>query len=192
MLEAAVGVTVPDEELVGLAKGGDRAALEELFRRHSPVCFRVACRLLGNEHDARDALQDGMIKAMTHLKDFDGRSGFRTWLLRIVTNAAFDAGRKRKRRPMLQLGTAESGGYEPSEEDDPTLALRRKDLEAKLAGALDKLPAENRTAFILFAEGGCSYKEIAAIQNTPTGTVMSRIFYARRKLQAYLEGVDGL
>jgi RNA polymerase sigma-70 factor, ECF subfamily len=191
MIEA-VGVTMPDEVLVDLARGGDRSALEELFRRHSSVAYRVAFRLLGHEHDARDALQDAMLKALTHLDGFDGRSGFRTWLLKIVTNAALDAGRKRKRHPALQFGDSDSGGFEPSIEDDPTLSLRRKDLERALREALDRLPEAKRETFVLFAEGGCSYKEIALIQNKPIGTIMSRISYARQKLQTYLEEVEGL
>jgi len=192
MPEAAVDTSAPDEVLVGVARGGDRPALEELFRRHSGVAYRVAYRFLGNEHDARDAVQDGLLKAMIHLNAFDGRSGFRTWLLRIVTNAALDAGRKRKRRPTVGLGDGEAGGVEPTVDDDPTLGLRRKDLEATLGAALDRLSPENRATFILYAEAGCSYKEIAAIQGKPIGTIMSRLHYARQKLQASLEGVDGL
>jgi len=192
MPEAAVDTSAPDEVLVGVARGGDRPALEELFRRHSGVAYRVAYRFLGNEHDARDAVQDGLLKAMIHLNAFDGRRGFRTGLLRIVTNAALDAGRKRKRRPTVGLGDGEAGGVEPTVDDDPTLGLRRKDLEATLGAALDRLSPENRATFILYAEAGCSYKEIAAIQGKPIGTIMSRLHYARQKLQASLEGVDGL
>jgi RNA polymerase sigma-70 factor (ECF subfamily) len=192
MAEAMVGVVTPDEVLVGLSRGGDRAALEELFRRHAGVAYRVAYRLLNHEHDARDAVQDGMLKAMIHLNSFDGRSGFRTWLIRIVYNAALDAGRKRKRRPILGLGDSENGGIEPGVDDDPALGLRRRDLEASLHVALDKLSPENRETFVLFAEAGCSYKEIAAIQDKPIGTIMSRIHYARQKLQAQLDGVEGL
>jgi RNA polymerase sigma-70 factor (ECF subfamily) len=192
MPEAPVDSAATDDVLVGLARGGDRAALEELFRRHAGVAYRVAFRLLGHEHDARDAVQDALLKAMTHLDAFDGRSGFRTWLLRIVTNAALDAGRRRKRRAGVPLGDADLGGIEPAVDDDPALGLRRRDLDRALRDALEKLSPDNRLTFILFAEGGCSYKEIAAILKKPDGTVMSRIHYARQKLQAYLEGVDGL
>jgi RNA polymerase sigma-70 factor (ECF subfamily) len=192
MPEASVGAMAPDELLVGLARGGDRASLEELFRRHAGVSYRVAYRLLGQEHDARDAVQDGLLKAMVHLDAFDGRSGFRTWLLRIITNAALDAGRKRRRRPTVALGDGEFGGVDPAVDDDPTLGLRRKDLRKILDAALDRLSPGNRTTFILFAEGGCSYKEIAAIQEIPIGTVMSRIHEARKKLESHLEGIDGL
>lgn len=198
MAEATAGAIAPDELLVDRARAGDRPALEELFRRHSGVAFRVAVRLLGQEHDARDAVQDAMIKVMTHLDAFDGRSGFRTWLLRVVTNAALDSGRRRRRRPITGLGRGDEGDGgdpglpEPSCDDDPTLGLRRRDLDATLRAALDRISPANREAFVLSAEAGCSYKEIAAIQGIPIGTVMSRINQARKKLQAQLEGVEGL
>jgi RNA polymerase sigma-70 factor (ECF subfamily) len=194
MPEAAVdvGVVVTDEQLVTLARDGDSAARQELFQRHYDIAYRVALRFLGHQHEAEDALQDGMIKALVHLRDFDGRSGFRTWLLKVVSNSALDAVRKRRRRPTIPLGDSEIGGVEPAIDDDPTLGLRRKDLDLLLRNALDSLSPENRLTFVLFAEGGCSYKEIAAILKKPAGTVMSRIHYARQKLQAQLEGIEGV
>ena len=194
MPEAAVAVMETDEQLVDQARGGDRAATEELFRRHWGVAHRVAFRLLGHDQDAQDATQECMIKALAHLDDFDGRSGFRTWLLRIVTNAAFDSGRKRKRRPGLGLTSSvgESVGFEPTVHADPTLELRRQDLRKILDAALNRISLKQRQTFILFAEAGLTYEEIAAIQEVPIGTIMSRIYYARTKLQSYLDGVDGL
>ena len=194
MLEASIGAMATDETLVRLAREGDRPAREELFRRHWGGAYRVAYRLLGNEQDAQDATQECMIKALGHLDDFDGRSGFRTWILRIVTNAAFDAGRRRKRRATVALGTpdGEAGQLEPAIEDDPTMALRRHDLRMALNAALDRIPPKQRQTFVLFAEAGLTYVEIAEVQQVPIGTVMSRIYNARVKLQSYLDGVEGL
>ena len=195
MIEASIDAPASDELLVDRARVGDRSAVEELFRRHWDVAHRVAYRFLGHEQDAQDATQECMIKALAHLGDFDGRSGFRTWLLKIVTNAAFDAGRKRKRRPTLGLGSTpegEPGGFEPSEEHDPAHELRRRDLRKTLDAALDRISPKQRQTFVLFAEAGLSYEEIAQVQDVPIGTVMSRIHYARNKLQTYLDGVDGL
>src|SRR5206468_11021807 len=87
----------PDAVLLDRFTRGDRAALDELFRRHRVVAYRVAYRLLGREADALDAVQDGFIKALTHLDRFRGQSSFKTWLLRIISNAAIDLGRQRKR-----------------------------------------------------------------------------------------------
>jgi RNA polymerase sigma-70 factor (ECF subfamily) len=154
------------------------------------MAHRVAYRLLGHEQDALDAVQDGFLKAALHLNDFDGRSGFRTWLLRIVTNAALDSGRKRKRRTTLRLedGIDDSAGAVTL--DDPTRGLHAEDLRAALNAALARLSTDTRATFVLFAEAGLSYKEIAEAQELPVGTVMSRLHYARHKLQEYLADVD--
>src|ERR1700722_9187447 len=102
-------VTVPallvssDEELLRRHASGERQSLEELFRRYRQPAYRVAHRLLGNEADALDAVQEGFVKALTHLAGFQGRSSFKTWLLRVVSNAALDLGRQRGRREMVSL-----------------------------------------------------------------------------------------
>jgi len=190
MHESQTGVlATPDETLVELARGGDRPAREELFRRHWEIAYRVAYRLLGHEQDTLDAVQDGFLKAVTHLGDFDGRSKFGTWLLRVVTNAALDAGRKRRRRPALRLADAELDAVEAAVED-PSRRIQRDDLRRTLDAALDRLSPPIRASFVLFAEAGLSYKEIAECQAVPVGTIMSRLHYARRKLQSYLEGID--
>jgi RNA polymerase sigma-70 factor, ECF subfamily len=194
MLEASIGAMATDETLVQLAREGDRSAQEDLFKRHWFGAYRVAYRLLGNDQDAQDATQDSMIKALAHLGDFDGRSGFRTWLLRIVTNAAFDSGRRRKRRATVALGTSEgeANHFEPAVDDDPTLALRRQDLRKALDAAFAKIPPKQHQTFVLYAEAGLSYAEVAEVLEIPIGTVMSRISNARAKLQSYLDGVEGL
>jgi len=192
MPEAQADVLTPDEVLVGRARQGDAAAMEELFRRHAGIAYRVAYRLLGNEEDAKDAVQDALVKALRHLGNFDGRSGFRTWLLKIVHNAALDSGRKRKRRPSIQIDESETGGTEAAVHDDPALGMQREDLKKALYAALDRLTPAIRATFVLFAEAEMSYKEIAALQDVPVGTVMSRLHYARQKLQSYLEGVEGI
>ena len=190
MTEQTVATT--DEMLLELARGGDRSAREELFRRHFDVSYRVAHRLLSHEQDALDAVHDGFLKALSALDTCDGRSGFRAWLLRVVANAALDFGRKRRRRAKLRLlsfdrGISRDSGFD---ETDPARGLEREDLRKTLDAALAQLGSEKRATFVLFAEAGLSYKEIAECQRVPLGTVMSRISDARRKLQAILEGFD--
>jgi RNA polymerase sigma-70 factor (ECF subfamily) len=189
--QAAV-LAASDDSLVKRAREGDRHSQEELFRRHWGVCYRVAYRFLGHEQDALDAVQDALVKAVQHLDGFDGRSGFRTWLLRIVSNTALDAGRRRRRRRVVRLGSAENEGSEPAVVDDPGRDLERMDLRRTLESALGRLSSTTRATFVLFAEADLSYKEIAECQGVPIGTVMSRLHYARQKLQAYLEGAEGL
>ena len=186
--EAGVLAT-PDDMLVDLARAGDPHAREELFRRHWEVAYRVAYRLLGHEQDALDAVQDGFLKAVAHLEDFDGRSKFGTWLLRVVSNAALDAGRKRRRRPVLRLADADLDAL-GDDAPDTAAGLHAADLRRTLDAALNRLTPPIRACFVLFAEAGLSYKEIADCQNIPLGTVMSRLHFARRKLQTYLEGID--
>jgi len=180
-------VQTPDEALVPRARAGDSAAREELFERHRTDSYRVAYRLLGHEQDALDVVQESMLKAFSALGDFDGRSGFRTWLLRIVTNTALDWGRRRKRRPSGRGGDRNESPLEPTTSDDPARRLHQQDLRLALDQALSGLTPTIRSTFVLFAELGLSYKEIAATQDVPIGTVMSRIHAAREKLQAALD-----
>jgi RNA polymerase sigma-70 factor (ECF subfamily) len=128
-----------------------------------------------------------MLKAFLALGDFDGRSGFRTWLLRIVTNTALDWGRRRQRRPGARGGDSTEPRLEPTTSNDPASGLYQQDLRLALNQALNDLTPTIRTTFVLFAELKLSYKEIAATQDVPIGTVMSRIHAAREKLQAALD-----
>jgi len=190
MLEAlTTGVPTPDETLVRRIREGDRQAREELFLRHRTDSYRVAYRLLGHEQDALDVVQEAMLKAFSALGDFDGRSEFRTWLLRIVTNTALDWGRRRKRRPSLRIGdgNGEADGPEPATDDDPARRMYQQDLRRLLDQALNRLTPALRATFVLFAEAGLSYREIAETQGVPIGTVMSRIHAAREKLQGSLD-----
>jgi RNA polymerase sigma-70 factor (ECF subfamily) len=178
-----------DEQLLGRVAAGDREALEELFRRYRLAAYRVAYRLLGNEADALDAVQEGFVKALTHLHGFQGRSSFKTWLLRVVSNAALDLGRQRGRREVLSLEVAEAGDSSPPQlitADDAARGLERSDLRQLLDQALATLSEVQRQTFVLHADAGLSYREVADTLGISIGTVMSRLFYARQKLRAYL------
>jgi len=174
-----------DEQLLAAWNGGRREALDELFRRYRQPAYRVAHRLLGNEADSLDAVQEGFIKALTHLQSFQGRSSFKTWLLRVVSNAALDLGRQRGRRDMRSLGPAEVERG-PVVADEATRGLERADLRHLLDQALAALPEAQRQTFVLHADGGLSYREVAETLGISIGTVMSRLFYARQKLRAFL------
>src|SRR3954464_3222475 len=120
-----------DDELLGRFAAGQAAALDELFRRYRQAAYRVAYRLLGNEADALDAVQEAFVKALTHLRGFQGRSSFKTWLLRIVSNASLDLGRSRGRREMLSfdaLGPQHREELEPLVADSAGRDLEREDL----------------------------------------------------------------
>jgi RNA polymerase sigma-70 factor (ECF subfamily) len=178
-----------DEQLLTRFAAGDREALEELFRRYRSLAYRVTYRLLGHEADALDAVQDGFVKVLTHLDSFQGRSSFKTWLLRVVSNAALDLGRQRGRRDLLSLDVPENGDKDrtaPVIEIDPGLDLDRADLRQLLDQALRTLPEPQRRTFVLHAEAELSYREVAEVLDISIGTVMSRLYYARQKLRAFL------
>jgi RNA polymerase sigma-70 factor (ECF subfamily) len=180
-------VVVSDEQLLARYLGGDRRSLEELFGRHRLTAYRVAYRLLGNEADALDAMQDGFIKVFTHLNGFQGRSSFKTWLLKVVSNAALDLGRQRGRRENLNGESGADADAEiPAAADDPGRDLERADLRRLLDEALARLPDAQRRTFVLHVDGELSYREVAEILGISIGTVMSRLFYARRRLRALL------
>jgi RNA polymerase sigma-70 factor (ECF subfamily) len=189
---AACPPTPSDEHLLERSAAGDRIALDDLFRRYRQPAYRVAHRLLGNEADALDAVQEGFVKALTHLQGFQGRSSFKTWLLRVVSNAALDLGRQRGRREALSLDVvrpaARDGLAAASllSADESGLGLERADLRAELDRALATLSPPQRQAFVLYADAGLSYREVAEVMKTSIGTVMSRLYYARQKLRAYL------
>jgi len=175
-----------DEQLLLRHAAGDRHALDELFRRHREPAYRVAFRLLGQEADALDAVQEAFVKVMLHLDGFERRSSFKTWLLRVVTNAALDFARKRSRRGTLPDN--DEGEIDPGVmvQDDPTRGLENADLRKALDKALAELPDVQRQTLILHVEGDLSYKEVAEVLGISIGTVMSRLFYARQRLKAAL------
>jgi RNA polymerase sigma-70 factor (ECF subfamily) len=179
-----------DDPLVALARSGDGPSREELFRRHFALAYRVAYRLLGNEQDALDAVQDGFLKAVRHLGEFDGRSGFRTWLMRVVSNAALDLGRRKRRRSTVALDDGMADAIVATGADDAAGGLHAEDVRRHVNRSLARLSPAIRETFVLFAEAGLSYKEIAEAQGVPVGTVMSRLHFARQKLQADLGSID--
>jgi RNA polymerase sigma-70 factor, ECF subfamily len=190
MFEAVqAGVAIPDEPLLERARGGDSAALEELFEKQWLGAYRLARRLLGNEQDALDAVQDAFAKAIAGLGKFSGRSDFSTWLARIVYNASVDFGRSRKRRAHVAFSTLPQELRDPAAHDPESERTEWKELRVILEQALDELTPKLKTTFVLFADGGLSYEEIAELQKIPVGTVMSRIHSARKKLQPLLQKV---
>lgn len=187
VVSVSAPVAVPtDHDLLIRAADGDRTALDELFRRYRTVAFRVAYRLLGSEADALDAVQEAFIKAFTHLERFRGQSSFKTWLLRIVSNAALDLGRYRRRtgwnEPTPPLNTHRTCDDRPG----PDSEVHRADLRTAIDAALARLPATQRQTFVLHVDGEMTYREVADVLGVSIGTVMSRLYYARQKLKTLL------
>ncbi len=181
-------VASQDARLVAAAQEGDREAFGRLFEKYRGPAYQVAYRLLGRREDALDAVQEAFGKAFGGLGTFRGGASFRTWFYRIVTNCSLDLRRSRAVRRTASLDTEEAP--EPRNtrggDDGPSIPLERRELKEQIDEALAAIPETNRTAFVLFAIEGISYKQIAEILNISIGTVMSRIFYARQKLQRIL------
>jgi RNA polymerase sigma-70 factor (ECF subfamily) len=182
----------PEWSLVERASDGDPDARRELFERYRDQAYRVAFRVTGNGDDALDVVQDSFIKAFESLGEFQRDAGFKTWLLRIVTNRGLDHLRWRKVRLAVPIdGTNDEGPVQvaAAERDPPGAALERQEMAQQVERAMDSLPPEQRAAFALHASGEMTYGQIAEVTGVPIGTVMSRIFHARRRLREALAGL---
>lgn len=181
-------VASEDARLVGAAQEGDRDAFSRLFEKYRGSAYNIAYRFLGRRDDALDAVQEAFGKAFAALETFRGGASFKTWFYRIVTNCSLDLRRARAVRKAGSLDH-ENSPEPPSrshEGDPPDEVAERRELKERIDAALAAIPETNRAAFVLFAIEGVSYKDIAEILNISIGTVMSRIFYARQKLQKIL------
>jgi RNA polymerase sigma-70 factor (ECF subfamily) len=182
-----------DEALVRGAQTGDLRAFEELVARHRDKIYARACNMMRNEDEAIDLSQEAWVKGWQRLKQFHGDSGFATWMTRIVINLCLDQLRKRKRDPAESIEelNEESGGVErqmPTVTVNPTERLERAELRQRIDQAMAQLTHEHRTVLILHEFEEMEYKEIAKAMNCSIGTVMSRLFYARRKMAALMAG----
>ena len=180
-----------DQELVGWAKRGDMAAFEELVARHRDKIYARAFSMMRNEDEALDLSQEAWVKSWQRLKQFQGDSSFGTWMTRIVINLCLDQLRRRKRQrtESIEEMDEESGGVErqmPVVNENPTERLERGELRQKIDRALSQLSHEHRTVLVLHEFEEMEYKEIARTMECSIGTVMSRLFYARRKMAALL------
>ena len=192
----------PDAEVVERARKGDHAAFRVLVERYEGRAFRLAVRVLRDEEQARDAVQDAFIKVYGSLDRFQGRSGFYTWLYRIVMNQCLDRKRRDKSdREVEWKDEVESHALEDAPPlfgdpapGGPEAQVERLELRKIMADAIESLPDDARRTIQLREIDGLSYKEIAEALGIPKGTVMSRLHYARRRLQELLRdaGVDPL
>jgi RNA polymerase sigma-70 factor, ECF subfamily len=176
-----------DRTLVAAAKEGDRAALEQLLRRHQDRVHRLCRRLTGNDADALDATQEALVAMVRGLPRFDGRSSFATWAYRVATNACLDELRRRSRRRVVPLTADLAAGLDDPPGDQVGLedaATTRIDVDR----ALEALSPEHRAAIVLRDVCGLDYAEIADGLAIPIGTVRSRIARARAAVSRHLTG----
>jgi RNA polymerase sigma-70 factor, ECF subfamily len=183
-----------DEILVRSSQKGDMAAFEELVARHREKIFARAFSIMRNEEEAIDLSQEAWVKGWQRLKQFHGDSSFVTWMTRIVINLALDQLRKQKRHRTESIEQMEEdvGGVErqmPVVVVNPSARLEQTELRQTIDKAMAQLSVEHRTVLVLHEFEEMEYKQIAKTMGCSIGTVMSRLFYARRRLASLLAGL---
>lgn len=189
-----------DQELVERVKAGDKQAFNVLVEKYQHKLVKLITRYVHDQHEAMDVAQEAFIKAYRALPKFRGDSSFYTWLYRIGINTAKNHLVSQGRRPPdsdIDASDAERYGVESrlKDHESPEAMARRDEVEAVVAGAIEELPADLRTAITLRELEGLSYEEIAQAMDCPIGTVRSRIFRAREfienRLRPLLSDSDG-
>jgi RNA polymerase sigma-70 factor (ECF subfamily) len=183
-----------DADLARAAQEGDMGAFEELVARHRDKIYARAYSMVRNEEEALDLSQEAWVKGWQRLAQFQGGAGFATWMTRIVINLCVDHLRKQKRQraESVEVLEEEAGGVErfmPVTMPNPAAGLERTELRRRIDRALDQLSAHHRTVLVLHEFEGLGYKEIAGRIGCSIGTVMSRLFYARRRMASLLAGL---
>ena len=199
--EAALKERELDAELVARVQAGDRDAFRELFEKYHRRAFAVSLGVVKNKQDAMDVVQDAFINVHHHIQNFQGSSSFYTWLYRIVMNLSIDHIRRVSRKKGVDYDdtisreghVAGDGALLPSISDsNPAKTVLRHELSEAIRSALDTLPEYHREVILLREVEGLSYEEMAEVLDVPKGTIMSRLFHARRKMQEqlseYLQG----
>lgn len=180
-----------DRALVQRAQEGDKHAFRILVQKHQRRAFSVAIGLLRDENDAREIVQEAFIRVYRSLDKFEGSSSFFTWLYRIVTNLAIDHKRKPSRREHESLEGSQNEDDTPIQlvappDLEPGERIHRQQLGESIQHALDALPPYHRAVIVMREVEGLSYQEMADAMNVSKGTIMSRLFHARQKLQRAL------
>jgi RNA polymerase sigma-70 factor (ECF subfamily) len=170
-----------DLELTQRSQAGDTEAFGELVTKYRAKIFAMVYNIVGNENEAWDIAQEGFVKAWRSIHRFQGRSSFHTWLYSITLNLAIDALRRKGRRQEIELNEAI-----PSYRPGPRVDCERSEIRERVNTALAQLSPEQRAVVVLKDMEDMQYREIAEALRFSIGTVMSRLFYGRKKLQSIL------
>ena len=192
---------VDDADLVLAARRGDRDAFRTLYERYHRRAYTLALGVVRSPDDALDVVQDAFIKAHKYLDKFEGASSFYTWLYRIVMNLAIDHIRKHRRHKPVELDETRLGDGTDRALDDsllpkilggnPGRALMDKQIRARIDAALETLSDNHRAVLVMRELEGLSYEEMAAAMECSKGTIMSRLFHARKNMQKELADLRG-
>jgi RNA polymerase sigma-70 factor, ECF subfamily len=182
-----------DVELVKRCQAGDSSAFNDLVTRYRSKVFTMIYGMLQNEQDAWDLAQEGFLKAWKSIHRFKGESSFYTWLYRIMTNVTIDSLRRKGIRGEAEFDdrvapvNVEPGSRTtPSSAPLPNKKLEYREIRQRIDEAIAKLSPEHRAVIVMKEIEDLQYNEIAEVLSCSLGTVMSRLFYARKKLQSLL------
>ncbi len=185
-----------DAVLVARCQRGDTQAFNELVTKHRQKVYAMIYNMVRNEQDAWDLAQDGFLKAWKSIARFRGQSSFYTWLYRIMMNVTIDWVRKKRIESQaefdetLGLRGVEAGAVTAPKQDAlPLKKMEQVEIRARIDAAVEKLTPEHRAVILMREMDGLEYQEIADAMECSIGTVMSRLFYARKKLQVLLKDV---
>ena len=188
---------VSELDLVRRCQAGDTEAFDELVTRYRTRVFGMIYNMIHSEQDAWDLAQDSFVKAWKSIKRFRGQSSFYTWIYRIVMNVTIDWARKKQ----IKAGGAEFDDAIQLKEIDPASKtvpkadalpyemMERSEIRARIDRAIAQLSPEHRAVILMKEIEEMQYHEIAETLGCSIGTVMSRLFYARKKLQSLLKDV---
>ena len=186
-----------DGELVRESRHGDKEAFRELVERYQRKIVSVALGMVNNPEDALEIAQETFVKAFQSLGKFKGESSFYTWLYRIVVNRAIDFRRRERRHPTVALedrggpGGSLGEGYEEILKEerptDPYQQTQAREIGDRVTAAINELTPDHKAVILLREVEGLSYDEISRVMQCSKGTVMSRLHYARKKLQKKLK-----
>jgi RNA polymerase sigma-70 factor, ECF subfamily len=182
-------MTWTDEELVARSKGGDTESFNHLVQRWERPIFALAYRTLGREEDARDVTQETFLRAFRALSGFKGDAKFSSWLYRIAVNLCRDWARKERRAPVVAVPQGvnlEQLAAERQQTVSVEDLAARAELSRGVATAMERLPAEQRTAIILKEYHGLTFQEIADMMNCPLSTVKTRVYQGLTLLRHHL------
>ncbi len=177
-----------ESDLVARSRAGDTAAFDRLITRHRDRIYMIANQILRNNDDALDVAQDTFLRAWKNLSRYDGAASLASWLSRIATNASIDLIRRRQVRPQTEFESVPmaidaASHTTPARPARPGESLDRAEMRERFTRALGTLSAEHRAVIVLKEIEDLSYQEIADSVGCSIGTVMSRLFYARKKMQ---------
>ncbi len=190
-------VDVSELDLVKQCQAGQTEAFDQLVNRYRSRVFAMIYNMVHNEQDAWDLAQDSFVKAWKSIKRFRGQSSFYTWLYRIVMNVTIDHARKKQIKGAgtefndeVKLGEIDPAARTaPRSEPLPHRQMERSEIRARIDAAIAQLTPEHRAVILMKETEDMQYHEIAEALGCSIGTVMSRLFYARKRLQNLLRDV---